>query len=315
MTLITRSIAAGLLASASSITAQNAPTCSMLSASSQVQVRPLIIVNGQVVTDTGTFTASTGGAFVNTGGASWGITSYNCAACEMKAEPGRRPVDTFFAEPVVLSVNNSTPLKPGDVIEAVNDQPITSSAGSAQFSYPTPGPATLTVRRGRDRVVLKFMLSLTPCSDSTEKVALPVQAIQASGLKPSIRIRGLSNVNGSNGPIYVIDGVRVDPSSTPPPSRYGFAVSCAPNCPEVTTPDGTTFHRYTAAPTISAIRDGSSAASAGLKVGDVMLRIDGRSILDDFAAIRLARAEQTQSLHVTVQRDGKEISFLLQAPK
>jgi membrane-associated protease RseP (regulator of RpoE activity) len=226
----------------------------------------------------------------------------------MKAERGRRPEDTFFAEPVVLSVTSSTPVKPGDVIEAVNDQPITSSAGAAQFSYPTAGPATLTVRRGRDRLVLKFVLSSTPCSDSSEKVVLP---LQVPGFQPGIRIRGLGNVNGLSGPIYVIDGVRVDPSSTPPPSRYGFAVSCSPNCPEVTSPDGSTYHRYTAAPTISAIRDGSPAATAGLKVADVILRIDGRSILDDEGAFALAGSAKKDFVRLTVLREGKEIDVVI----
>jgi membrane-associated protease RseP (regulator of RpoE activity) len=298
-----RTIAAALLASASTVAAQDAPTCSKLSPGSQLPGRPTIINKGQVVPDSVTFTASTGGAFVNTGGASWGITSYNCAACQMKAEPGRRPEDTFFAEPVVLSATSSTPVKPGDVIEAVNDQPITSSAGAAQFNYPTAGPATLTVRRGRDRLVLKFVLSLTPCSDSAAK-----------NVVPSIRIRGTSNVNGSAGPIYVIDGVRVEPGATPPAIGYGFALVCGTACSRVTETDGTTFYRYAAAPSISAVRDGSPAATVGLKVGDEIVKIDGRSILEDEAAIRLAHAAQRGPLHVTVLRDGKEIDYLLQSP-
>lgn len=309
-----RTIVAALLASASSLTAQSAPTCSMLSPESQLQDLRVIINNGKVVTDTGTFVANTGGAFVNTSGASWGIASYNCAACQTKAQRGRRPEDTFFAEPVVLSVTGSTPVKPGDVIEAVNEQPITSSAGGTQFVYPAAGPATLTVRRGRDRLVLKFMLSLTPCSDSTWKTAL---SFQAPNREPrSIRIRGTSHVNQQPGaPLYVVDGVVVDMSAPPPaPSPYGFALSCVGDCPEVTGLDGSVFRRYGAPPTISAIRDGSPAAATGLKVGDELVKIDGRSILDDAAALRLAHAEQKQSLRLTVLRDGKEIGYLLQVP-
>jgi hypothetical protein len=323
MRINTRTIGVALLAFAPRVIAQGTPKCP-----AHPRERPIIVVNGQIVGDTVEFSESTGSGFTSRGpGELFGVTAYTCPACQMKRVPGHRPEYSFLAEPVVVSVNGSTSVKPGDVIEAVNDQPITSSAGSSQFAYPTTGANTLTVRRGRDRVVLRFDIpALAPCPDSTRDANFRVQGRLSGNVnfdsarvgappdqqpKAPIRIRGMSSL--PTGPVYVIDGVRVEPTSVPPSSRFGFALTCRPTCVQVTNPDGTTFYRFDYAPAITALRDGSPAATIGLKVGDVVVKIDGLSILGDDGAIRLAHSEQKQSLHVTVQRDGKEIGYLLQA--
>jgi hypothetical protein len=330
MRIDSRTIGVALLSVAPRVIAQGAPGCVPRGAAAASTRRdsPVIVVNGQIVPDSTPFVANTGMGFLARGsGELFGITGYRCPACQTKREPGHPPEDSFFAEPVVVSVSTSTPVKPGDVIEAVNDQPITTSAGARQFTHPAAGPNTLTVRRGRDRMVLQFDVPApAPCPDSTTfritgRVGGNVNFDSARVGQPpgnqqpgaSIRIRGTSTL--LSGPIYVIDGVRVEPSSVPPPTRYGFALSCENGCAKVTNPDGATFYRYNGPPTISAIRDASPAAQIGLKVGDVIVKIDGLSILGDDAAIRLAHAEQKSSLHVTVLRDGKEIGYLLQASK
>ncbi|MGH7620271.1 MAG: PDZ domain-containing protein [Gemmatimonadaceae bacterium] len=322
-------ILSALLAAASTLGAQGAPSCIRHS-----QSNTPIIVNGQPVGDTIELTASTGNGFLATDGAAFGITGYRCPACEMRRKPGQAPETSFLAEPVVESVSGATPVKPGDIVEAVNGQPITSSAGSKQFTRPTGGATTLTVRRGRDRLVLSFTVA-PPCPDSLRismsgfvrdgrlirndsVIALraqlsgkvtgdPVYVIDGVVVSPPIP-RG-----NAIGPIYVIDGVRYDPSASVPATHFGFALSCTGDCGQITLPDGTTYFQYSAAPKVSEIREVGVAASAGLRVGDVVVKVDGHSILDDEGALALARAEQNDSVRLTVLRHGKEVDIVLQA--
>jgi hypothetical protein len=325
MKRIARIAGGALLAIGSSVMAQDTAKCVLRGALAARQNQPLYIVNGQIFADSTPLVANTGAGFLARGpGQFFGITGYRCPACQDKREPGKPVEFSFLAEPVVVSVNNATPVKPGDVIEAVNDQPITTSAGSTQFTYPPVGPNTLTVRRGRDRIVLRFDFTVPPpCPFSPgDKVFHVLSGIDSSrvvysGLRvlggaPSMTVRDTTRP----APIYVIDGVRIEPFSVPAATRYGFAVSCQSGCTKVTNPDGTTFYRYTGPPMINAIRDTSLAANAGLRVGDAIVKVDGFSILSDDAAIRLAQSEPKSSpLRVTVLRDGREIGVVLHAPK
>jgi len=292
----------------------------------------------------------------------FGVFGLDVASFEESKFPDRPPVISFLAEPVVTLVAKTSILKPGDVIEAIDDHPITSSVGSRQFSAPTPGVNTLTVRRGRDRIVLRFdVVAPPPCTDWTSSFSFGVQGRRGGSVNfdstvggrgrrgggnagPDslrvLRIRGQSGgsatvvdsgfayyVQGrklytlwsmrdtSRGPIFVIDGVKVEPTVMPPSSRFGFAVTCTPICEKLTTPDGTSFYKFDRAPVISEVLENSPAATAGLKQRDMLLKVDGFSILEDDGAIRLSRSEQRQSLSLTVKRDGKEMVVQLQVPK
>jgi PDZ domain-containing protein len=316
-------IGAALIAIGSRAPAQITPTCAR-SAAERPGADTKIISNGRVVNDSEEFVARTGWGFLAQGsGQVFGITAYRCAECEMKRKPGQPPQDSFFAEPVVVSVTGRTPVQAGDVIEAVNDRPITSSAGAEQFSYPPLGANRLTLRRGHNRLVLHFdVATCSPHSDTTWRDALSFSKAPDS-LPPfrpplkrhdsPIRVRGRRD--SPRQPVFVIDGVRIEPGAVPPSTRYGFAISCDRGCARVTNPDGTTFFRYGAPPAISAIRDTSVAVSSGLTIGDVIVKVDGLSILTDEASIRLMQAERTQTLRLTVLRDGKEVTVSLQTAK
>jgi membrane-associated protease RseP (regulator of RpoE activity) len=260
----------------------------------------------------------------------FGIVALDVAAFEEQKFPDRPPVFSLLSEPVVVSATKASLLKTGDAIEAIDDHPITTSAGSRQFMYPTPGTNMLTVRRGRERVVLRFdVVPPAPCTSwITRGSDVGAQGRRGGGnaadtsgaqgrARGLIRIRPLrdSAAGASRGPIYVIDGVRMEPLDASPVIRYGFALACQPKCAKMTRTDGVSFYRFESAPTIEAIQSGSPAASAGLQVGDVLLRIDGLSILEEDGAIRLSRPESRQSIQVTVRRDGKEMNVMLQAPK
>src|SRR5262252_6662351 len=87
-------------------------------------------------------------------GAAFGVTSYQCASCGVKQGVGTKPQYVFQAEPIVLETAPTSVLKAGDVIEAVNGEPIMTQAGADRFTYPPAGQVTLTVRRANARVQL-----------------------------------------------------------------------------------------------------------------------------------------------------------------
>ena len=84
-------------------------------------------------------------------GAAFGVASYHCGGCTIQQVNGARPLSRFHTEPVVLETIRGSALRVGDIIVAVNGQPITTDAGAEAFTYPSRGEATLVVRRdGRE---------------------------------------------------------------------------------------------------------------------------------------------------------------------
>jgi membrane-associated protease RseP (regulator of RpoE activity) len=133
-----------------------------------------------------------------------------------------------------------------------------------------------------------------------------------------ISIRGrLGGVEPGPDSIIVIDDVvmsRTAREATPPVGRFGFAFTCEPRCTASTGRDGLltyTYYRYRDFPPITAIAPGSAAERAGLRVGDLVVNVEGHSVLDDEGAKGLARLDRVDVLHLTVRRDGKEIDYTL----
>ena len=136
------------------------------------------------------------------------------------------------------------------------------------------------------------------------------------------RIRGPSQIDTA--PLIIIDGAVVQNGTAGPPGsgnaarigKYGFAVSCEPSCVAATDTDGPlvyTYYKYDAPPPIVAIRAGSPTERAGVKIGDVLLKIDGRSILEADGALALARIDKKESVRLTIRRDGKELEYVVGA--
>jgi hypothetical protein len=293
-------------------------------------------------------------------GAAFGIVAYQCANCGYKQ--GERPIYSFLAEPVVVETNRATGINAGDVVEAVNGKPITTTAGAEQFTYPPGGANTIAIRRGREQQVLRVSVPFTcGVSESRRRTRLSPDDIEivevikgtaattrygqdafagavvvttrngASGaaspsLSDTTRLRlreelleATSQPRGSE-PLLVIDGVvmgRTLSTPLPPPAgRFGFGFKCEPSCTVWTGRDGPliySYYKYKVFPAINAIGPASPAARAGLKVGDLVIKVDGHSVLDDEGAKGLARLERVDAVRLTVRRDGKEMEFTLRA--
>jgi hypothetical protein len=329
-------------------------------------------------------------------GSAFGIVGYQCANCGFKQESGRRPSYTFFAELVVTqierqaAVGSTRPLyvidgvvidgiaqggtAVGDVVEAVDGHPITTQAGADLFAYPGPGSHSLTVRRGRERQVLDFVVP-SACNDGTTRirgtsrlgsfgargdslrylgdtvyirgdtvyrglaatVASTIDGIHrgsgsASGggagsggsAATATTARGSGGGSGYGRGVPIIGGDRVEVSggagassgggvastSPSPPAlgKFGFAVECMTSCPMRRRPNGEYYIKYDSYPRIIEVREHSAADRAGLRIGDLITKVEGRSILGDDA---VRESEGKDQLHMTVRRDGKDIDVVM----
>jgi len=115
--------------------------------------------------------------------------------------------------------------------------------------------------------------------------------------------RGVPAIGGD--PIEVINGLtRTGASGSPSVGKFGFAVECRPSCTLKRTPSGEYYYKYDGFPRIVEVRERSAADRAGLRVGDLITKVEGKSILEDDV---LHGSEQRDQLRITVRRDGKDI--------
>jgi hypothetical protein len=89
-------------------------------------------------------------------GIAFGVIEYHCASCIFKSAG-----ITFQSEPIILEATTASALRAGDVITAINNEPITTQAGSDLFANPPAGPVTITARRNGAR--LRLNANVIPC--------------------------------------------------------------------------------------------------------------------------------------------------------
>lgn len=289
-------------------------------------------------------------------GAAFGVTSYQCASCGIKQGAGARPQYIFQAEPIVLETAPGSVLKSGDVIEAVNGEPIMTQTGADRFAYPQAGQVTLTVRRGKARVQLAT--STPGCEnkpakpEDTSKPLITIDGVAVTNMN-QLKPADIDNIevlkgdaarmlygelarNGvivittrhptsskpatpANEPIYVVDGVvqpspsHADTNPTPSGRRFGFAVGCLQSCARTNASDGTDYYKFDAYPPIVALTPGGAAERAGIRVGDLVTEVDGKSVLTEDGALRFLRGTKTETLQLTVIRDRQSVGYQLKA--
>ncbi len=141
------------------------------------------------------------------------------------------------------------------------------------------------------------------------------------------RVRGiLAGRPGSLGaypnPMIIVDGVQVSASNVgiveplaDRTGRFGFAVECNPSCTPATTKEGVmhyTYYRYATFPPVAAIRPGSPAEKAGLKIGDLVTKVDGHAIGEEEGARILAKLDRQDKLSLTVLRGDRELTIKIE---
>jgi hypothetical protein len=236
----------------------------------------------------------------------------------------------------------------GDMIEAVDGHPITTQAGADLFAFPPPGSHSLTVRRGRERQVLDFSVPTMCDSRASRFPGAPAfgafkaRADSLRYLGDTVYIRGDSVYRGADASSRLaatvsgaIDGIRrgsggghgrgvpviggeaanvysgsggASISSSPAIGKFGVAVECTPSCTVRRQTNGDIHYKYDGYPRVIEVREHSAADRAGLRIGDLITKVEGRSILAEDA---LRDSEQKDQLHMTVRRDGKDIDIVM----
>jgi membrane-associated protease RseP (regulator of RpoE activity) len=111
-------------------------------------------------------------------------------------------------------------------------------------------------------------------------------------------------------------GFGAAPSDGPRPLLFGFALECV-NC-RVTGRGARALQpgtgrgafgvwHYDEYPRIAAVMDGSAAQAAGIRVGDVLLSVDGQSLVTDDGAQHFGELRAGDTTHLTLDRNGKTL--------
>ena len=138
----------------------------------------------------------------------------------------------------------------GDILVAVDGALITTRAGSTRLlRAPSGQPVRLTVRRG---------------GVERDVVVVPVGGAEAS---PSAAVGTLAPVPASRYPAAAPLAAR---------GRLGIGLSC--HCTMQATPDGAEHWSFAEPPEVGGVQTDGPAERAGVRVGDVIERIDGVAV-------------------------------------
>ena len=259
----------------------------------------LLVAVGQVLGQVGVSGATCPGGLEPRGDV--GIASFECTNCRISASPGQR-VWSFSSEPIVLVVKSGSPadgkIREGDAIVAVDGHLITTGEGGRRLANLTPGQVvSIVVRSGnRERTV-----EIVPESECPRRSAYAEAPAVAAAPTTGVPRRGVAPVTG-----VVAVGPVPRPTYTLLPSGwFGFGIQCT-NCRwSVEDETGKSEWAFSASPEISSVQDGSPADAAGLRRGDVLLEIDGESLISKKGSRRFGSIEPGETVRWTYRRGGE----------
>lgn len=279
-------------------------------------------------------------------GASYGVVGYRAAQLGVSRHPdSTRATYIFGAEPVVVGVDSTSRVRPGDVIIALNRHPITTRAGADLFAYPN-GDVVLTVRRNGATVDLSYSFRPGPCweefGNTRYALSAPNRVSTADhAFVDSVRGR-LSTViaggrggrggggrGGVAGTVTATDTAlsRLLPLITPrvatasfgtvtssiAVTNFGFGLLCRPGCERARAGDSASYWRFTAYPAVArmSVPEDGVAGKAGIREGDILISVNGHSPLSEEGALLLERAGALLSLSLEFSRGGSRRTYTL----
>jgi hypothetical protein len=221
-------------------------------------------------------------------GAVYGVTSYECEKCGMSVKDGR-PQFTFNTEPRILETEAGSVLKPGDVVVSVGTHRITTAEGARLFTYPPPRSVVrLEVRRDGKPVVTIGEVKIDCGTSEPRFVTVPMQQS------------------------YTVEKGSGEVES----AKVGFALGCRPSCTRTKGPGGVEYWKFDAPPPVVAVRPNSPADRSGMKVGDIVVEVDGKSVMLPEANLRLFKfPSEGGKIQLTLAREGKRLTYTLLASK
>lgn len=234
----------------------------------------------------------------------------------------------FQAEPKILKVDPLGPasgkLKPGDVIVAIDDMPITTHKAGRRFGSVAPDePVKLSVRR-HGHVITVEITPRAVCPEdhpmqldsigisAVEKELVAVsEALEALSKLPELDLSEMPELPDlpelAELPMVALEDLPPLPPITIFRSRawFGMSLTCD-GCSITRSDDGETVRwRFDKPPKIRSIEKEGPAAEAGLEKGDVITHVDGIKIDTEEGGERFSAIEPGDTVTWTVRRDGK----------
>jgi membrane-associated protease RseP (regulator of RpoE activity) len=280
-----------------------------------------------------------------------GITDFSCdCTFDRGADPAWRFRAEPRIRGIAADGPASGSLRVGDVLVAIDGMLITTRAAGARLANVRPGvPLRLTVRRGNRELDVRIVPSDEPCeAPPTPETPTPTAATPSpprpASLAPVARAAPPARVSATTPP-----SLPALPASPVPTAWFGFGISCR-NCEMNVTNHAeieqaeealrrlmresgdddsapvraararvrtlrreNTSWRFSEYPSLFSVDPGSPAYDAGLRRGDVLMKIDGFSLLSVEGASRFGQVEPGQLVDFTFRRGGSERSVRVRA--
>lgn len=223
--------------------------------------------------------------------ANLGITSFACSGCAYRTDELTKTRDwNFDSEPRILGIEMGGPadgtLEEGDWIVSIDGNLITTVAGARRWSSLRPG----------ERISLKVRRE-----DGTRMVEMVVGA----------RCRGdETEARESTGHDFPRSALRLP--RLLPSGWLGIGLTC--DCSVNTGGDFPSW-TFNDAPRVGGVIPGSPASRAGIRDGDLLVAVDGLSLVTREGGEAFSRIEPGQRVRLTLYRDEVERTVDLIAVK
>lgn len=189
-------------------------------------------------------------------------------------------------------------LQKGDLIARVNGYPVTTPQAVSALREGKPGKAVvLTVRRS-DRLV--------PVTVTPARVACTSLAV----LQPTRTVAPARVAAGAMTSQPAVSTARIYAT---PPGWLGMGFVCS-DCEQHVTTAGQAWV-FSEPPTIYNVDTGSPAYAAGIRRGDVLMRVDGADVRAPVAGARLAQVQPGETLRLTYRRGSRMSDAVVRAAR
>ena len=229
----------------------------------------------------------------------------SAGSAQVRCERGVPAVDlgvTYAAamseEPRIEAVDAKGPaagrLQKGDYVSRVNGFSFATPQAIAAMRETSPGKAmVLTVRRGERLVPVTVTPTRVHCS-----TLVALQPTRVPLMAPSRAAAGGAGRAATSAEPTLTTG-RVYPSS----GWLGMGFACS-ECDQRITTAGRAWV-FSEPPTIYNVDTGSPAYAAGIRRGDVLLRVEGNDVRTAVAGARLAQVQPGEALRLTYRRGSR----------
>ncbi|HEX3131014.1 MAG TPA: PDZ domain-containing protein [Thermoanaerobaculia bacterium] len=222
-----------------------------------------------------------------------GIESLLCVAgsCSVNLRTERGYAHEFSTEPRIRGVQPGGPssgkLRNGDILISIDGVLITTLEGGRRLANLTPGkPVTLGVRRGgkeTDVAVVPGLGCNMPRLAVLGGSPATTPAIQRDDRSFYPLLRNLR--------------------AAPAPVDFGMEINCG-SCGWRFSPEGELVFETLEPPVVVSVEPGGSAEEAGLRPGDILLKVDGQPLRLPAGGERLGRLQPGDTVTLQVGRGG-----------